>query len=202
VATVIVGTDIGRTGVLLDSGDLDRLGAAGRPTDVLLTAPGSLGQTAVQQVVGDRAQVTVIADERESGNDFVRLLELIALAILGLTVLIAVVGVGTTVALSVVERRVESGMLRAIGLTRGQLARVTLCEAALYGILGGACGLVIGLPHAWLSVRALGLAAPLSVPVTGLLAAALGLVTLTMAVGLLPALRAARTSPVEAMRAE
>jgi putative ABC transport system permease protein len=73
-------------------------------------------------------------------------------------------------------------------------------EAALHGVIGVLFGLIIGVPHAWLAVLSLGLGAPLAVPVPTLLAASAGLVALTMIAGLLPARRAARESPVSAMR--
>jgi len=144
----------------------------------------------------------VLSQYREQQRDLVASLEILALAVLALTLLIAVVGVGTTAALSVVERRRESGMLRAIGLTRLALGGITVSEAALHGVLGVLFGLIIGIPHAWLAVLSLGLGAPLTVPVPLLLATAAGLVALTMLAGLLPARRAARESPVTAMRVD
>ncbi len=80
----------------------------------------------------------------------------IALGLVGLTVLIAVVGVGTTTALSVVERVRESGLLRAVGLSRGGLRAMLTTESGLYGVIGAAIGLVLGVPYAWLAVQALG----------------------------------------------
>ena len=58
------------------------------------------------------------------------------LGLVGLTVLIAVVGVGTTTALSVVERVRESGLLRAIGLSRTGLRTMLTVESGLYGVIG------------------------------------------------------------------
>ena len=78
---------------------------------------------------------------------------MIALGLIGLTVLIAVVGVGTTTALSVVERVRESGLLRAVGLSRGGLRAMLTAESALYGVIGAALGLLLGVPYAWLAAR-------------------------------------------------
>jgi putative ABC transport system permease protein len=115
---------------------------------------------------------------------------------------IALIGVGNTLALSVVERRQENGLLRALGLTRGQLRGVLAWEAVLIAgiaavlgvLLGGAYGLIgavsvlgqvgdIVLAVPWLQVTAIIAVATLA----GLLAS------------VLPARRAARTSPVAAI---
>lgn len=195
VAAIVVGESIAGAGVAVDHADLSQLGVPERPTNALLTtdSPPSFG---------DAAQVTVLSQYRDERRDLVASLEILALAVLALTLLIAVVGVGTTAALSVVERRRESGMLRAIGLTRLALGGITVSEAALHGVVGVLFGLIIGIPHAWLAVLALGLGAPLTVPVPLLLGTCAGLIVLTMIAGLLPARRAARETPVTAMRVD
>ena len=93
-------------------------------------------------------------------------------------------------------------MLRALGFSRVALGATTVAESALYGLIGGVFGLVIGVPHAWLSVLALGVDTPLTVPVPLLVLMVLLLVALTAVAGLLPARKAARVSPVTAMRVE
>jgi putative ABC transport system permease protein len=195
VTAIVVGELIAGSGVVVDPADLSRLGVAARPTNALLTtdSPPSFG---------DSVEVTVLSQYRDEQRDLVASLEILALAVLALTLLIAIVGVGTTAALSVVERRREAGMLRAIGLTRLALGGITVSEAALHGVLGVLFGLIIGIPHAWLAVLSLGLGAPLTVPVPLLLATAAGLIALTMLAGLLPARRAAQESPVTAMRVD
>jgi putative ABC transport system permease protein len=75
-------------------------------------------------------------------------------------------------------------------------------EAALYGVIGAAVGLVLGVPYAWLAVRALGVNAPLTLPVWQLVAVFGVLVLLTALAGVLPARRAARVSPVVALATE
>ncbi|MFC0548522.1 FtsX-like permease family protein [Kutzneria chonburiensis] len=195
VTAIVVGELLAGAGVVINSADLDRLGVSAHPTNALLTtnSPPSLGTS---------VEVSVLSQYREQQRDLIASLEILALAVLGLTLLIAIVGVGTTAALSVVERRRESGMLRAIGLTRLALGGITVSEAALHGVIGVLFGLIIGIPHAWLAVLSLGLGAPLTVPVPLLVATAAGLVALTMLAGLLPARRAARESPVTAMRVD
>ncbi|WP_201780098.1 FtsX-like permease family protein [Lentzea aerocolonigenes] len=70
--------------------------------------------------------------------------------------LIAIVGVGSTTALSVLERTRESGLLRAIGLSRKELGRLATVEAGLCGTIGAVLGLAIGVPYAWLAIISLG----------------------------------------------
>jgi putative ABC transport system permease protein len=75
--------------------------------------------------------------------------------ILVLTVLLATIGVLNAMVIAVLERRREIGLLRAVGLTGGQVARMLLVESGAFGVLGGVLGLVVGIPLATISVRAL-----------------------------------------------
>jgi putative ABC transport system permease protein len=72
-------------------------------------------------------------------------------------------------------------------------------ESSLYGVIGAAIGMVLGVPYAWLAVQALGMNAPLRLPVLQLVAVFAILVVCTALAGVLPARRAARISPVEAL---
>jgi putative ABC transport system permease protein len=75
-------------------------------------------------------------------------------------------------------------------------------ESALYGVIGAVIGLVLGVPYAWLAVKALGENMPLKLPV-GQLAVVFGLlVAFTALAGVLPARRAATVSPVAALGAD
>jgi putative ABC transport system permease protein len=148
------------------------------------------------------AQVSGLASERAALDSVLDTLLLVVTGLLGVAVVIALIGVGNTLALSVVERRQENGLLRALGLTRGQLRGLLAWEAALvagvasvlgvvlggvYGISGAASVLgdqrVLVLAVPWLQVGAIVVVAT----VAGLLAS------------VLPARRAARTAPVAAI---
>jgi putative ABC transport system permease protein len=76
-------------------------------------------------------------------------------ALLGVSLLIALVGIGNTLALSVWERTRESATLRAFGLSRAGLRAMLLLEAVLMALVGGGAGLVFGGGVGW--VAALGL---------------------------------------------
>ncbi|MBM2620202.1 ABC transporter permease [Actinoplanes sp. LDG1-06] len=196
---------------VLDPSDLTKLGAPATFSGVLANARagGETGRTngnrAIQDAqvaAGGKWKVNVLADQRDQLNDQVDMLLLIAIGLVGLTVMIAVVGVGTTTALSVVERVRESGVLRAVGLSKGGLRAMLTTESALYGAIGAAVGLVLGVPYAWLAVKALGLNSPFALPVGQLAIVFLVLVAMTALAGVLPARRAAKVSPVAALGAE
>lgn len=195
-------------GLLVHPADLTRLGAPAGYTGVLADAarPGedarTAGEQALRQTVGAGRGVVVLADQRDQIDRSLTVVLAIAVALIGLTVLIAVVGVGTTTALSVVERVRESGLLRAVGLSRRGLRAVLTTESALYGVIGAAIGLVLGVPYAWLAVKAVGVNAPLALPVGQLAAVFAVLVLITALAGVLPARRAARVSPVAALGTE
>lgn len=193
--------------VLADPADLDRLGVPAAPTGLLADAAGGgeAGRTAavraLRQAIGgaDGVGLAVLADERDRNDEVLRALVWIAVGLVGLTVLVAVVGVGSTTALSVVERVREAGLLRALGLSRAGLRTTLTAESGLYGLIGAAMGLVLGVPYAWLAVKALGVDAPLVLPVLPLAGLFAVLVVLTALAGVLPARRAARVSPVAAL---
>ncbi|GAB2887043.1 hypothetical protein GCM10022245_22910 [Streptomyces mayteni] len=111
--------------------------------------------------------------------------------------LVGGVGVANTMVISVLERRAEIGLRRALGATRGQIRTQFLAESLLLSVLGGAGGTALG--AAVTGGYALSRDWPTVVPP---LAAAGGLAaTLVIGglAGLYPALRAARLSPTEAL---
>jgi putative ABC transport system permease protein len=211
VTAVVPGTVPLGSGIALDPGDLSRLGGPAGYSGILAdaTGDGERGRADGRRALGEAGtaaggdwHVDVLADQRDQIDANITLVLAIALGLIGLTVLIAVVGVGTTTALSVVERVRESGLLRAVGLSRGGLRVMLTAEAALYGVLGAGIGLALGVPYAWLAVRALGVNAPFTLPVAQLAAVFVLLVLLTALAGVLPARRAAQVSPVVALGTE
>jgi putative ABC transport system permease protein len=74
---------------------------------------------------------------------------------LGLAILIALLGIANTMALSVLERTREIGLMRAIGMTRGQTRRMIRLEAGVVSLFGALLGVVVGLVFGWMAVTAI-----------------------------------------------
>ncbi|WP_083603063.1 FtsX-like permease family protein [Bowdeniella nasicola] len=127
----------------------------------------------------------------------------VILGLLGAAIAIAIIGVSNTLALSVLERRQESGLLRALGFTRGQMRAMLAIEAALIAIVAALGGIALGVFEAWAGVRALsaqlGFDLSLWLP-WGWLAGIVGVaLAAALIASVLPARTAAKTSPIEAM---
>ena len=121
--------------------------------------------------------------------------------LLVLSVLIAILGIINTLALSVVERTRELGLLRAVGLQRRQLRRMIRAESVVIAVYGALLGIAIGLAFGWALVTSLHdqgiteFAVPVSRLVIVLAVAAVGGVVAAA----LPARRAARLNVLEAV---
>ena len=112
--------------------------------------------------------------------------------------LVGAVGVANIMVISVLERRSEIGLRRALGATKGNVRTQFLTEAVLLALLGGAVGVGLGALATAIYASTKGWA--IVIPVLAW-AGGLGAAVLIGAVaGLLPALRAARMSPTDALR--
>ncbi|WP_240942622.1 ABC transporter permease [Planosporangium thailandense] len=116
-------------------------------------------------------------------------------------VLIALLGITNTLALSIVERTREIGLLRAVGMTRRQLRSMIRAEAVLVAAVAVVVGVVVGLGLAAATLGGLSSDMPLvvRVPVARLLAVVAAAVLAGLAAGLLPARRAARLDVLTAI---
>ena len=122
-------------------------------------------------------------------------------AIAGISLVVGAIGILTMMWITVRERTEEIGLARAIGASAGQVAGLFLVEAAAVALLGGGAGVAIGFGLGallrWL-VPGLPVETPLEFVVAALgVSLAVGLLS-----GVLPARRAARLDPIEALRAE
>ncbi|WP_285108632.1 ABC transporter permease [Promicromonospora sp. MEB111] len=125
------------------------------------------------------------------------------LGLLGISVVIALIGIANTLGLSVLERVREHAMLRALGLTRRQLRRMLAAEAVLLSVTATLLGTVLGVGFAWVGyetfVQAALDAATWRVPWVQL-AAVLPVGALAgLAAAVLPARRAAAVTPTAAL---
>jgi putative ABC transport system permease protein len=111
--------------------------------------------------------------------------------------LVGAVGVANIMIISVLERRSEIGLRRALGATKGHIRTQFLSEAVLLGLLGGAVGVVLGVASTAVYAHTKGWATVVPTEAwAGGFAASLAIGAIA---GLLPALRAARLSPTQAL---
>jgi len=76
-------------------------------------------------------------------------------ALLFLSIVIALLGIANTLALSIFERTRELGLLRAVGMSRAQLRSMVRWEAIIIGVIGALLGLAVGVFFGWVLVRAM-----------------------------------------------
>ncbi len=213
--TVTVGALLSSAGPLggpaiVDPADLKALDPAAGIAGVLANAKSqetddvTKARAAVMAEIGTTGGITVdtLADARDELNSVLNTLTGIALGMLALTIVIAVSGVGTTTALSVVERTKESGMLRAVGLSKRGLKVSITTEAGLYGLVGSVIGLVMSVPYSALMLGTAGIETAPELPIGQVAVMFVVLAGLTALAGLLPARRAAKVSPVAALAHE
>ncbi|HKE00869.1 MAG TPA: ABC transporter permease, partial [Planctomycetota bacterium] len=126
--------------------------------------------------------------------------------ILGLVGLLAGVGVLNALLLAAIERRKEIGVLKALGMTSGQLAGTVALEASAIGAVGGLCGIGLGLAFGTVAVDALARLAALPLPTifepTWMVAAFAGSIALALVASAIPIQRANQFRAAEAVRYE
>ena len=129
----------------------------------------------------------------------------IANAVWIIVVFVAAVALFNTLTLSVLERRREIGVLRAMGTSRRFTLRMILAEAAAIGIVGGICGLLFGLADQWLYSLVSGDMMNFTVafrPSPMALVFTVGALAISLLGSLPPARRAARLNIIEAVGVE
>jgi putative ABC transport system permease protein len=114
------------------------------------------------------------------------------------SLIVGAVGVANIMIISVLERRSEIGLRRALGATKGQIRTQFLAEAIMLALLGGAVGVAAGVAAVvvYATAKDWAMVIPVQAWVGGLVSAIL----IGALAGLLPAIRAARLSPTEALR--
>ena len=151
VAGVFASTPAVPTSAIVSTTQLARAGIAPADSAVFVLKDPSASSASVRSGLEDAVAgiptVTLkdqaaFAEEQRAPID--QLLFLIY-ALLGLAVVIAVLGIVNTLALSVLERTREIGLLRAVGLSRRQLKRMVRLEAVVIAVLGAALGVGLGI---------------------------------------------------------
>jgi putative ABC transport system permease protein len=196
---------------------LDRLAAAGvgatadpvQWVTLVAFTPGASPSDVVDQIDEALASISHWTSSPAAERDFMeQVIDTILAVIVGLlavAVLIALIGVANTLALSVLERRRESATLRALGLSKRQLRSMLAIEGTFIAGVGAVLGVVLGLLYGWAGswivlnlVGDVHLAMPWrDVAIVIGVAVVAGLVA-----SVAPARSATRTSPVEALTVE
>jgi putative ABC transport system permease protein len=136
----------------------------------------------------------------ETVNSLTSVFFLVMIALSGVGLLVGGIGVMAIMMVSVTSRTREIGIRMALGATRREILWQFLVEAATLTLVGGMLGILMGLAAGELLKRVMGLES--AVPVWSAVVAVCVSVGIGLAFGVLPANRAARLDPVEALRYE
>ncbi|MGO1324944.1 MAG: ABC transporter permease, partial [Brevibacterium aurantiacum] len=190
------------------------LGVSATSTAVLVKVDAGASVAEIFRIQQDIAEeLDVTSDEvggsavaRGEYSEFIDVLLIVAVALLFVAVLIALLGVSNTVSLSVIERRRENSLLRALGLSISQLRSLLALEATLISSVSALIGLCLGGGLGIVGTRLLTNDFSEQLIVDWSLPATLGILFVAILAGLLsalaPARRAARLSPVEGLKQE
>jgi putative ABC transport system permease protein len=123
--------------------------------------------------------------------------------LLALAIIIAAFGIANTLRLSTIERTREIGLLRAVGMTQGQVQSTIRWEAVITAVFGSVLGVLLGLFLGWAVIRALrdqGVTS-FSVPILSLLGIVLAGAIVGLLASIVPAYRASKLNILEAIAA-
>lgn len=159
----------------------------------------------LQSALSDSGETQILGPlaERQQFEKSINQILIVLVALLAVSVLIALIGVANTLSLSVIERTRESATLRAIGMTKAQLRRSLAVEALILSVTASIAGLIVGSFFGWFGSVII-LTETFGVAVFSFnwaIAGAILLISIITALisSVAPARRAVRTSPVEVL---
>jgi putative ABC transport system permease protein len=180
--------------------------AVPQPTQAFIQLDPGTTVAQVERLVADSPEVSVVdqarfTEQQTSGLDQVLIMIQILLA---LAILIAVLGIVNTLALSVIERTRELGLLRAIGLGRAATMRMITVESVVISVFGALLGIVVGTGLGAAVVEALADEGftHLTLPWTDMVVYVLLAAVIGVVAAVLPAIRAARLNVLGAIAHE
>ncbi|MEO8410535.1 MAG: FtsX-like permease family protein, partial [Propionivibrio sp.] len=145
--------------------------------------------------------ITTQEDMLRTLSNILDILTMAVGALGSISLLVGGVGIVTIMTIAVTERTSEIGLLVALGAPRSTILGLFLGEAVVLSALGGVCGLAFGFTLAQL-IHLLVPALPVHTPIAFVVVAELVAILIGLLAGVLPARRAARLDPVDALRAE
>ncbi|MFJ9118232.1 ABC transporter permease [Streptomyces sp. NPDC102394] len=181
------------------------------PLDQLVFATADKGQQdaaykALKTALHDYPQYKVRdqTDYKQALKDQIGQLLNMIYGLLALAIIVAILGVVNTLALSVVERTREIGLMRAIGLSRRQLRRMIRMESVVIALFGALLGLGLGMGWGATAQKLLALEGlkVLDIPWPTIIAVFLGSAFVGLFAALIPAFRAGRMNVLNAIATE
>ena len=176
--------------------------------DMIVKLKDGVSAASVQKAlakIDNSLSVNGSALEREMYSKMIDQMLLIVVGLLGVSVLVALVGVANTLSLSVAERTRENGLLRALGLTKRQMKTMLALEAVFISVTGAIIGSALGIFFGAVGILALpleGLTIFITIPWIQI-AAVIGIAVLaSLVASWLPGRRAAKVSPSAALATE
>lgn len=169
--------------------------------------PASVQQH-IEDMYGERQNLSVVSNQALIDQVMTLLNQAYIMfdAMAIIAVLVGVLGIVNTLTMNVVERSQEIGMLRSIGLTRGQTLVMVLAESLMMGLIGGVLGLCFGILLAriflWSMTAMSGYQISFVVPVGAIIAGLLIAIVVSQLAAILPARRAAYTRILDAIHYE
>jgi putative ABC transport system permease protein len=209
--TVHYATGLGGV-ALLNRATYDQMGAAATPFAVWIRAADDAN---AGDVTSDVTAIAQAADLNVGGGlpdraDILKILNVVlavTIGLLAIAVLIALIGVGNTLSLSVLERVRENSLLRALGLGRSGLRAMLAAESLLMAGVSAVLGIALGATYAWFGLRTISVGIFANNPTLTMPWGQIALILVVAALAglaacVLPARRAARIAPAAGLVAE
>lgn len=137
-------------------------------------------------------------------NSILNAIQIFVIIIASISIFIGVIGIVNTMSTSVLERKKEIGIMKAIGATNQQIFMQFFVESGFLGLIGGGIGAILGIILGYLGIMGINnfIGSDMQPQINFFLIffALLGSFAIGAAAGILPAMKAAKQNPVEALR--